>query len=955
MRFSLNVTKTLLCLWLLVGLAFTSRVQATHLRAGEITVERENCNSYVFRITITVYTNTASSVLFGGRDGEEDILDFGDGTTMLVPETENTLRPDLGTNIGTASYSVTHTYRGAGTYLISYREPNRNEGVLNMDNSVNTRFYIETQIKIDPYVGCDNSPILQVAPIDQACSGVAFFHNPGAVDEDGDSLSYELVVPYSDRNTEVVRYQDPSDNSPRTFYTGDYNTSNEAGDGPPTFSIDTDGTLLWDAPGLQGEYNVAFVIREWRKIDGVYVSIGYVRRDMQILVNECDNERPDLELPADTCVVAGTTLEATIIGTDPDGDDVKIEAYSEVFNLADAEYPATYSPTAAFSSSPYELDFTWETKCLHVRSQPYQVVFKITDNPDQGVRLATYRTWNITVVGPKPEWESLTVSGGTATLDWEDYTCDNAELIQVWRRVDSYPYDPGNCETGMLDFLGYELIDTVPVSDESRYEDDNGGAGLAPGATYCYRLVAIFPSPEGGESYMSDEMCIDVIADAPVITNVTVNETSETDGEIGIRWVRPLDLDPNEEFSYEVYRGEGVGSTPSVAVFSGTTLDTFAIDAGLDTENKIYNYWVVAYDELANVVDTSATAASVRLEASSQISQIELTWSAEVPWSNNSVEYPMHHIYRGASGATSIDDLDLIDSVDVTLNGFVYTDAGQYNGVALEDEQEYCYCVMTKGVYGNDDIEEPFLNYSQIICAQPSDSIPPCQVELPVVIDGPDCSDDECNRNVFSNEISWERPNTGDCQNDISYYNIYVSSTSGGDYVILDQTTDTDYVDENLSSYARCYKVSAVDRSGNEGPLSEEICIDNCPRYKLPNVFTPNNDNCNDVFSAFNDDESDVGENGSTDGCTELSTESIKNCARFVESVVFKVFNRWGKEVYDYSSGGERTIYINWDGKDKNGNDLATGIYYYVAEVTFDSVYPSVRHQTFKGWVQILR
>jgi hypothetical protein len=51
--------------------------QATHLRAGDIIVERQNCSSRTFKITVTVFTNTGSTVRFGG---EQDILNFGDGT-----------------------------------------------------------------------------------------------------------------------------------------------------------------------------------------------------------------------------------------------------------------------------------------------------------------------------------------------------------------------------------------------------------------------------------------------------------------------------------------------------------------------------------------------------------------------------------------------------------------------------------------------------------------------------------------------------------------------------------------------------------------------------------------------------------------------------------------------------------------------------------------------------------
>ena len=82
---------------------------ATHLRAGEIIAERVNCSSNQFKITVTVYTNTRSTARFGG-DGE--ILDFGDGTSEPVPQTENTPRPDLDAEgiVGTASYVTYHTY-----------------------------------------------------------------------------------------------------------------------------------------------------------------------------------------------------------------------------------------------------------------------------------------------------------------------------------------------------------------------------------------------------------------------------------------------------------------------------------------------------------------------------------------------------------------------------------------------------------------------------------------------------------------------------------------------------------------------------------------------------------------------------------------------------------------------------------------------------------------------------
>ena len=85
--------------------------------------------------------------------------------------------------------------------------------------------------------------------------------------------------------------------------------------------------------------------------------------------------------------------------------------------------------------------------------------------------------------------------------------------MQIWRKVDGTTFEPDNCETGMPDNLGYELIQTVPIKNATTgpvttYTDNNNGNGLAPGAKYCYRLVAIFPLPRGGESYVSRDTCV---------------------------------------------------------------------------------------------------------------------------------------------------------------------------------------------------------------------------------------------------------------------------------------------------------------------------------------------------------------------------------------------------------------------------------------------------------------
>jgi gliding motility-associated-like protein len=85
----------------------------------------------------------------------------------------------------------------------------------------------------------------------------------------------------------------------------------------------------------------------------------------------------------------------------------------------------------------------------------------------------------------------------------------------------------------------------------------------------------------------------------------------------------------------------------------------------------------------------------------------------------------------------------------------------------------------------------------------------------------------------------------------------------------------------------------------NESEWGLEVCIDNCPFYFLPNVFSPNNDGVNDFFRPFP--------------------------YKFVESVDCKIFNRWGGLVFETADAD-----INWDGtSNDSGEVVSDGVYYY--------------------------
>ena len=911
---------------------------ASHMIAVEIRAKPLNCKSRSYEVTLIGYVNTASTVMFGG---EEDVLSFGDGSTVIVPiQVPFVIDPML--NIGRVQYTIVHTYSAPGKYILSYREHARNAGIVNMDESAFTTFYTETGITIaNGY--CDSSPYLTVPPVDRACSGISYYHNPGAIDPNDDSISFEFVIPKSDLSTNVKNYRDPND---RQFYSSagiDYGTGNEDHDGPPTFVIDpVTGTLTWDAPGVVGEYALAIKVTAWKfnSTDSTWVESGFSIRDMQVLVEQCSNQKPALVVPADLCVIAGTVVEFSVPGSDPDGDPVVIESFSDVFGLE--ESPATVVPAGPVlqsTAAPFDtaaIQFKWLTSCLHVKNQPYKIVFKVTDSPPNGPKLVRFETVSIRVIAPAPEFETITINpiNRNVTLTWKDHDCENIQNIQVWRRVSRYEYEQPECSTGMPYYLRYTLLTTLP-GDSQHYVD----SGLSIGAQYCYRIVALIGDNKIASRISFDTCFIPKPAEAPIITNVTVTGTDEFDGKVQIRWTSPFDIDKNQyppPYGYKVYRSLGFGQSSFVEVTPTPVHDTVFIDTQINTRDFPHEYQISLFvPSLVNTpVDTSSIASSVFLKAEPQPGKIKLVWQAYTPWYNYVQAYPYHRIYRSNDGPSG--PFHLIDSVDVNENGFQYIDIGKFQNSALAENKVYYYKVLTRGAYGNPDVPEPLENFSQIASSTILDGKPPCTPI--VVIEKADCSTFECSADSYYNKMTWRYPDDAACIEASLTYRVFVSDTEGGEFIPLATVSENSFQHKNLNSLAKCYAIAAIDAVGNVSSMSEPVCNDNCPYFELPNVFTPGSpDGWNDQLVAF----------GSETGTSR--------CARFVKEVDLKVYNRWGMEVYSVVDVVPESNYVFWDGSSNTGSEVNDGVYFYSADVTFDVRDPAAQRKIIKGWIHLVR
>jgi gliding motility-associated-like protein len=72
------------------------------------------------------------------------------------------------------------------------------------------------------------------------------------------------------------------------------------------------------------------------------------------------------------------------------------------------------------------------------------------------------------------------------------------------------------------------------------------------------------------------------------------------------------------------------------------------------------------------------------------------------------------------------------------------------------------------------------------------------------------------------------------------------------------------------------------------------------------------------------------------------------NPNNYVKKIDIKIFNRWGKMVYQTNNPG-----INWDGRDKDTKKfLPSGVYYYICEV-YETRLDGTQTRTLNGFVHL--
>ncbi len=906
-------------LYLFLFISFFSH--STHNRAGEILYKRiapftATVNGLVvpiYRYQFQINTYTEINSPGGNADRCKLTLHLGNGDSIIMPRVNGSPAGPSGDCGGTFNgvdinfttrynkYLGEYQFTNAGIYKVYMFDPNRNAGIINIvgGNSVNQPFYLESLLIINNFTGANSAPDFTSPPLDNACRDICFFHNPGAFDADGDSLSYELTF---------SRGIDQSGNIGATIPGYVYPATGAGG----SYSIDPiSGTLTWCTPQLNGEYNLAFIVKEWRKnTDNKFTMVGYVLRDMQVVVESCPgNNPPVLIVPNDTCVEAGTLVTKNIQVSDPNtGNFLQLYGYGGPFTSTSPF--ASLVPTSGTTS--FTSVFNWQTNCNLIRLQPYQITLKAEDQQSP-VKLVVFKSFNIKVVPPSVKNVTANPVGTSIHVSWLPSTCSGPAnpiiKYEIYRKNDCTPVTYNPCSPGAPQGYGFALTGTTSPNT-STFIDNNNGQGLIVGQDYSYMVVAVYL--DGSISYGSSLVCAKLKRDIPILLNVDIESTAVNTGSVFVRWTKPLtnlgNLDTlviTGPYTFNL-RYKPLTATTFSTVYTVTKnnfyelnqlSDTTFLHTNINTVNNALEY-KVEFVTNTFTVGTSQRATSVFLTATGGERKVKLNWSATTPWENYSYE-----VYRK-------DPSQITFTAIATVTNNFYTDS-----INVANGTTYCYYVRAEGEYSDNSVPGPLFNKSQEACAKAEDITPPCAPTLTITSD--------CLTGFV--QINWNNLSTV-CANDVVKYVLYKKETVEENYFVIDTlegANSTIFVFDGLEQIAACYAVSAIDSAGNVGPKSEDNCVDNCPEFELPNIITLNGDGVNDFFKARK--------------------------VRQIKEIDMHVYDRWGTLVYK-----TKDPYFKWDGTSIFSKQVVSdGTLFYICDV-YESRVKGPKKYTLKGWVQVV-
>jgi hypothetical protein len=236
---------------------------ASHNVGGFISAK--HIAGFTYAIKVTTITNIGPTIQADRCTME---VNFSDGSSIQVDRVNgptgtcsegNKMGEVITPNLKLNYYTGIKTFSTEGNYTMWMSDPNRNEGIINIPNSVNVPFYVETTLSVlNPQLYCPNSTLdFGMMPAVVTSAGANYDGFLPLTFSEGDSVSY------------TVGECKWNGNPIPGYYT------------IPGITINpSSGKINFTAPSFVGSYSIAIIAKKWRK--GIELSATLI--DYQITV-----------------------------------------------------------------------------------------------------------------------------------------------------------------------------------------------------------------------------------------------------------------------------------------------------------------------------------------------------------------------------------------------------------------------------------------------------------------------------------------------------------------------------------------------------------------------------------------------------------------------------------------------------------------------------------------------
>lgn len=269
------------------GSGFCNCPNMTGCTLGGLTIS--SANSSVCSFTpITVTMNIDQSASVSGFDVIQLCRSSKTICTNCGTRTPGTMLPAIEVYTFRGIVNLNSLPSNCCKVIAAWNDCCRNSAITNIQNPSSQGSYVFASFDRCQSI-CNSSPVLTTAPPVLVCAGQVFTYNPGAVDAEGDSLSYDLVTPLHSANTSVA-FKSPYSASYQFPLLG--NNPNL----PPPLGLYVNHVTGDICFVPTGNYVIAFTIEitEWKRdIYGQSFELGKTRRDLMFYsVTSCQSNVP---------------------------------------------------------------------------------------------------------------------------------------------------------------------------------------------------------------------------------------------------------------------------------------------------------------------------------------------------------------------------------------------------------------------------------------------------------------------------------------------------------------------------------------------------------------------------------------------------------------------------------------------------------------------------------------